>query len=158
MKYPPIQNDIAGSFVSASIDTVMPVISPLDGTILSTVPMSAIKDLDQAVEAAKKAFPSWSNTPIKERVQVFFRYKTLLEKNLKMLAELCSEENGKTYSESVAEIEKCIELTEFATSLPNDFSFYAKKFSKTYFLGEKLKLELDRVDYEEIKIYLKVKK
>jgi malonate-semialdehyde dehydrogenase (acetylating)/methylmalonate-semialdehyde dehydrogenase len=73
MKYPPIQNYIAGSFVSASIDTVMPVISPLDGTILSTVPMSAIKDLDQAVEAAKKAFPSWSNTPIKERVQVFFQ-------------------------------------------------------------------------------------
>jgi malonate-semialdehyde dehydrogenase (acetylating)/methylmalonate-semialdehyde dehydrogenase len=37
---------------------------------------------------------------------------------LKELAELCSEENGKVYSESVAEIEKCIELTEFATSLP----------------------------------------
>jgi malonate-semialdehyde dehydrogenase (acetylating)/methylmalonate-semialdehyde dehydrogenase len=49
---------------------------------------------------------------------VFFRYKYLLEKNLKELAELCSEENGKTYGESVAEIEKCIELTEFATSLP----------------------------------------
>jgi len=108
----------------------MPVISPLDGTILSTVPMSAIKDLDQAVEAAKKAFPSWSNTPIKERVQVFFRYKTLLEKNLKMLAELCSEENGKTYSESVAEIEKCIELTEFATSLPQLISGELLEVSK----------------------------
>ncbi|MBK6372471.1 MAG: CoA-acylating methylmalonate-semialdehyde dehydrogenase [Saprospiraceae bacterium] len=130
MKYPPIQNYIAGSFVSASIDTVMPVISPLDGTILSTVPMSAIKDLDQAVEAAKKAFPSWSNTSIKERVKVFFRYKTLLEKNLKMLAELCSEENGKTYSESVAEIEKCIELTEFATSLPQLISGELLEVSK----------------------------
>jgi malonate-semialdehyde dehydrogenase (acetylating)/methylmalonate-semialdehyde dehydrogenase len=41
-----------------------------------------------------------------------------LEKHLKELSELCSEENGKTYGESVAEIEKCIELTEFATSLP----------------------------------------
>ena len=51
-------------------------------------------------------------------LQVFFRYKTLLEKHLKELAELCSEENGKTYGESVAEIEKSIELTEFATSLP----------------------------------------
>ncbi|MBL0120785.1 MAG: CoA-acylating methylmalonate-semialdehyde dehydrogenase [Saprospiraceae bacterium] len=130
MKYPPIQNYIAGNFVTPSIDTVMPVISPLDGTILSTVPMSAIKDLDQAVEAAKKAFPSWSNTPIKERVQVFFRYKTLLEKNLKMLAELCSEENGKTYGESVAEIEKCIELTEFATSLPQLISGELLEVSK----------------------------
>jgi malonate-semialdehyde dehydrogenase (acetylating)/methylmalonate-semialdehyde dehydrogenase len=48
----------------------------------------------------------------------FFRYKHLLEKNLQQLAELCSEENGKTYTESVAEIEKSIELTEFACSLP----------------------------------------
>ena len=80
--------------------------------------MSTAKDLDAAVKAAKAAFPAWSKTPIKERVQVFFRYKYLLEKNLKELAELVQEENGKTYGEAVAEIEKSIELTEFATSLP----------------------------------------
>lgn len=118
MKYVPIQNFINGSFVNASTTKTLDVISPIDGNHLSTVPMSSSKDLDDAVKAAKTAFPSWSKTPIKERVQVFFRYKTLLEKHLKELAELCSEENGKTYSESVAEIEKCIELTEFATSLP----------------------------------------
>ncbi|MEP6713159.1 MAG: CoA-acylating methylmalonate-semialdehyde dehydrogenase [Ferruginibacter sp.] len=118
MKYTPIQNYIGGNFVNASNNKSMDVVSPLDGNHLSTVPLSSVKDLDEAVVAAKKAFPAWSKTPIKERVQVFFRYKTLLEKNLKELAELCSEENGKTYSESVAEIEKCIELTEFATSLP----------------------------------------
>lgn len=118
MKYSPIQNFINGSFVNASTTKTLDVISPVDGNHLSTVPMSSSKDLDDAVKAAKAAFPAWSKTPIKERVQVFFRYKTLLEKHLKELAELCSEENGKTYSESVAEIEKCIELTEFATSLP----------------------------------------
>ncbi len=118
MKYKAIQNYIGGSFVNASTSKTMDVISPLDGNHLSTVPMSGSKDLDDAVKAAEAAFPGWSKTPIKERVQVFFRYKTLLEKNLKELAELCSEENGKTYGESVAEIEKCIELTEFATSLP----------------------------------------
>lgn len=118
MKYVPIQNFINGSFVNASTTKILDVISPIDGNHLSTVPMSSAKDLDDAVKAAKAAFPAWSKTPIKERVQVFFRYKTLLEKHLKELAELCSEENGKTYGESVAEIEKCIELTEFATSLP----------------------------------------
>ena len=118
MKYSPIQNYINGKFVAASTSKTMEVISPLDGNLLSTVPMSTAKDLDTAVKAAKAAFPAWSKTPIKERVQVFFRYKTLLERDLKQLAELCSEENGKTYGESVAEIEKCIELTEFATSLP----------------------------------------
>jgi malonate-semialdehyde dehydrogenase (acetylating) / methylmalonate-semialdehyde dehydrogenase len=118
MKYTPVQNFINGSFVNASTSKTLNVISPIDGNHLSTVPMSSAKDLDDAVKAAKAAFPAWSKTPIKERVQVFFKYKTLLEKHLKELAELCSEENGKTYGESVAEIEKCIELTEFATSLP----------------------------------------
>ncbi len=118
MKYAATQNFINGKFVNAQSDRKLDVISPLDGNLLSTVPMSTSKDLDDAVKAAKAAFAGWSKTPIKERVQVFFRYKTLLEKNLKELALLCSEENGKTYSESVAEIEKSIELTEFATSLP----------------------------------------
>jgi malonate-semialdehyde dehydrogenase (acetylating)/methylmalonate-semialdehyde dehydrogenase len=118
MKYAPVQNYINGLFVAAKTTRNMEVISPIDGNLLSTVPMSSSKDLDDAVKAAKAAFPGWSKTPIKDRVQVFFRYKFLLEKYLKEMAELCSEENGKTYSESVAEIEKCIELTEFATSLP----------------------------------------
>ena len=118
MKYQPVQNFINGSFVNASTSKTLDVISPIDGNHLSTVPMSSAKDLDDAVKAAKAAFPAWSKTPIKERVQVFFRYKYLLEKHLKELAELCTEENGKMYGESVAEIEKCIELTEFATSLP----------------------------------------
>ena len=118
MKYQPIQNFINGKFVNATTSRTLDVISPIDGNHLSTVPMSSSNDLDDAVQAAKTAFPSWSKTPIKDRVQVFFRYKTLLEKHLKELSELCSEENGKTYGESVAEIEKCIELTEFATSLP----------------------------------------
>ena len=118
MKYPSIQNYINGQFTAPSNTNTIDVISPIDGQLLSKVPLSSTSDLDAAVAAAKKAFPAWSKTPIKERVQVFFKYKTLLEKNIKELAELCSEENGKTYGESVAEIEKCIELTEFATSLP----------------------------------------
>jgi malonate-semialdehyde dehydrogenase (acetylating)/methylmalonate-semialdehyde dehydrogenase len=118
MKYSPVQNYINGKFTNASSQRTLDVTSPLDGNLLSKVPMSTAKDLDDAVQAANAAFPAWSKTPIKERVQVFFKYKTLLERDLKQLAELCSEENGKTYGESVAEIEKCIELTEFATSLP----------------------------------------
>src|SRR3954465_13323376 len=118
MKYPPVRNYIQGSFANASSGRSLPVISPIDGKELSSVPLSSPSDLDKAVQAAAAAFPAWSKTPIKERVQVFFRYKFLLEKNLKELAALVMEENGKTMGEAVAEIEKCIELTEFATSLP----------------------------------------
>ena len=118
MKYSPVQNYINGKFVDSSSARSLDVISPIDGNLLSKVPMSTANDLDAAVKAAKAAFPGWSKTPIKERVQVFFRYKYLLEKHLKELAELVQEENGKTYGEAVAEVEKSIELTEFAVSLP----------------------------------------
>ena len=118
MKYPALKNYINGSFTSSKSARTLQVISPVDGTFLTDVPMSKSEDLHEAVEAARAAFRKWSKVPIKERVQVFFRYKFLLEKNLDELAKLCQEENGKTYSEAVAEIEKCIELTEFATSLP----------------------------------------
>jgi len=118
MKYSPVQNYINGKFVDAASDRTLDVISPLDGNLLSKVPMSTAKDLDNAVKAAKAAFPKWSHTPIKERVQVFYKYKSLLEKNLEELSALVSEENGKTIGEATAEVEKCIELTEFACSLP----------------------------------------
>ena len=118
MKYIPVQNYINGKFIDATSARTFDVISPLDGTLLSKVPMSTPKDLDNAVKAAKAAFTAWSHTPIKERVQVFFKYKYLLERDLIELAALCSEENGKTIGEATAEIEKCIELTEFACSLP----------------------------------------
>jgi len=118
MKYSPVQNYINGKFVDAASDRTLGVISPLDGNLLSKVPMSTSTDLDNAVKAAKAAFPKWSHTPIKERVQVFYKYKYLMEQNLQELAALVSEENGKTIGEATAEIEKCIELTEFACSLP----------------------------------------
>jgi len=118
MKYPVVQNYINGEFTNSSSTRSLDVISPVDGNRLSSVPMSTATDLDNAVKSAKAAFSIWSRFPIKERVQVFFRYKYLLEKNLKELADLVQEENGKTYSEAVAEIEKSIELTEFACSLP----------------------------------------
>ncbi|MDF3077969.1 MAG: mmsA [Sphingobacteriaceae bacterium] len=118
MKYNPAVNYINGAFENSASTETLDVISPVDGTHLSKVVMSGVADLDKAVAAAKAAFPAWSQTPVKERVQVFFRFKTLLEKNLKELSDLIVEENGKTYTEATAEIEKSIELTEFACSLP----------------------------------------
>ena len=118
MKYEIVKNYYDGKFVKSSSDESLNVVSPIDGNLLSSVPMSTIDELNKAVESAKNAFESWSKTPIKERVQVFFRYRYLLEKNLDELTKLVSEENGKTYDEAKAEVEKSIELTEFACSMP----------------------------------------
>ena len=118
MKYPAVRNFINGQFIHVDNHDKLQVISPIDGTLISEVPMSISDDLDQAVNSAKAAFKTWGKTPIKERVQVFFKFKTLLEKHKSELANLISEENGKTLEEGIAEIEKSIELTEFACSLP----------------------------------------
>ena len=117
MKYPEAKNYIGGQFVSNNRLT-MDVYCPLDGNRISTVPLSNRDDLDRAVKAATEAYPGWSKTTIKERVQIFYRYKTLLEQNLKELAAIVHEENGKTMGESTAEVAKSAELTEFACSLP----------------------------------------
>jgi len=118
MKYPEASNYINGAYVPANTNRTLDVISPLDGTILSRVPLSGPADLDDAVSKAQQAFLKWSKVPVKERVQVFYRYKMLLEKNMTALSELIREENGKTFDEAKAEIEKSIELTEFACSMP----------------------------------------
>lgn len=117
LKYGALQNYIAGNFVP-DVARSLDVLSPLNGEVISTVPLSNATTLDAAVMAAKAAFGAWSAMPIKERVQIFYRYKTILERNAQSLALLIQEENGKTLDEAMAEVEKSIELTEFACSLP----------------------------------------
>lgn len=118
LKYPKVQNFINGNFISIEDEKIIDVISPLDGSVLSTVPLASAATLDKAVQSAKAAFPFWSATPVKERVQVFYTYRQLLLHHLHELSQLITAENGKTYSEAKAEIEKAIEITEFACSLP----------------------------------------
>ena len=118
MKYPKVKNYYDGSFRESGSGEWLDVTSPIDGNWLSQVPMSTIEELNAAVLSAKKAFEQWSATPIKERAQVFFRYRALLEHNFDELAALVAEENGKTLDEARAEVEKSIELTEFACSMP----------------------------------------
>jgi len=117
-KYGRLKNFIDGVFTASSTGRHIPVVSPLDGTPLADMPCSTAADLDAAVASARAAFAGWSRTTVKERVQVFFKYKTLLERDKQELTALVSEENGKTREEAMAEVEKCIELTEFATSMP----------------------------------------
>lgn len=116
MKYPALKNFIGGRTVDHNGST-LEVVSPLDGSLLSTVPLSGADEVRSAVAAAQVAFPAWSAMTFRERAQIFYRYRSLLEKNMNELAELIQEENGKTISESIAEIEKSIEVTEFACSL-----------------------------------------
>jgi malonate-semialdehyde dehydrogenase (acetylating) / methylmalonate-semialdehyde dehydrogenase len=116
-RYPDVRNFIGGEFVASEAD-MLDVTNPADGSVISRVPLGGPRELDAAVAAAKQAFPSWSQATMKDRVQVFFRFKSLLEKHLDELAALVTEENGKIESEAKAEVLKSAELCEFACSLP----------------------------------------
>ena len=114
-----VPNVIAG--LDAGADTplaFLDVFNPANGAVIAKVPMSGAGEVDLAVREARAAFPAWSATPIKERVQVFYRYKALLEQHIDELTALVTEENGKIASEARAEVLKSAELTEFACSLP----------------------------------------
>ena len=97
---------------------VLDVINPANASVIGKVYLSDTNSLNEAVSAAQNAFESWSKTTIKNRVQVFYKYKTLLEDNIEELTDLIIREHGKIYSEAKAEIEKAIEIVEFACSLP----------------------------------------
>jgi malonate-semialdehyde dehydrogenase (acetylating)/methylmalonate-semialdehyde dehydrogenase len=111
-------NYIGGQLVGSKSTNYSDVVSPIDGKVLSSVVHSTAEDLDKAVAAAAAAFPAWSGLTLKERVQYIFRFRSLLEKNRTELIELVHLENGKTLDEAAAEVDKGIELCEFACSLP----------------------------------------
>jgi len=117
VKYPDVRHYFGGKFAPGG-PRLQDVHNPADGSVLARVPLGDRGTVDAAVQAARAAFPGWSRTPIKERVQVFFRYKALLERHLRELSALITEEHGKIAGEADAEILKAIELTEFACSLP----------------------------------------
>jgi malonate-semialdehyde dehydrogenase (acetylating)/methylmalonate-semialdehyde dehydrogenase len=116
-KQPEVKNFIDGKFIDNGHD-IMDVISPIDGSIISNLPLSTYDDVDRAVGAAENAFKSWSEKTLKDRVLIFFKYRSLLEKHMDELTKLIQLENGKTYDEAKAEVEKSMELCEFAISMP----------------------------------------
>lgn len=118
MKYPPLDNYIHGSQAPSNGEAKY-VLSPVNGDVLTTVPFSTREELQSAVNAAQAAFPAWTQLTLRQRCDIFYRYRSLLQDNLGELSRLCHEENGKTIGESKAEVLKAIELTELACSLPN---------------------------------------
>ncbi|MEQ8788837.1 MAG: CoA-acylating methylmalonate-semialdehyde dehydrogenase [Pirellulaceae bacterium] len=117
MKYADIRNFIDGKFLKHSGEHA-DVVSPLDGSLLSRVPLSTAEDLAAAVSSAQGAFPEWSSQTLRQRSQVMYRYRELMLAHLDELAGLIHEENGKTVAEGKAEVIRAIEVTEFACSLP----------------------------------------
>ncbi len=113
---------INGTPLHGGSRSLNPLTSPVDGTPLGSVQAADAGVVDQAVRSARKAFESWNLVPVKERVQVLYKFKAFVEKNLGELAKQVTAENGKTIAESAAGIARGIEIVEYAASLPTLFA------------------------------------
>jgi aminomuconate-semialdehyde/2-hydroxymuconate-6-semialdehyde dehydrogenase len=95
---PRIANFIGGQFVAPQSGAYLDDICPATGDVLAQIPDSDRADVDAAVAAAKRAFPSWSTTATEERSKILLKLADLIDQNLDELARLESDDNGKPVS------------------------------------------------------------
>lgn len=117
-----LSNFIGGELVESPAQRSLPVTNPATGEVMAVVPLSTAKEVGKAVAAASAAQISWGETPVKERVQVFFKMKALMEDRVEHLAEVITRENGKTEAESRGSVLRAVECVEFAASMPQLFT------------------------------------
>src|SRR5579863_4663931 len=95
------------------------IVNPATGERLGRSPIASKAEVNAAVEAAAAAYPAWRRTPPEDRIQYLFKLKQLLEDHVEELAQICTQENGKTVGESRAELRRAIENVEVACGVPN---------------------------------------
>jgi malonate-semialdehyde dehydrogenase (acetylating) / methylmalonate-semialdehyde dehydrogenase len=113
-------NFVAGAAKSrAQRGEIIEVFSPYNGQLLGSVPDSSAAELDEAVQAAKRAASAWGRWSLKERTAPLFRFRALLHEHIDSLSHSVAAESGKTLAEARAGLEKGIEVVEYALSLQN---------------------------------------
>jgi len=92
--------------------------NPATGEAVAEVPRCTAEEIAAAVDAAHRAFPAWSRTPVVQRCKVLFKFRELLEAHAPELVALITEENGKTREEAQGSFDRGIECIEFACGAP----------------------------------------
>src|ERR687892_1782175 len=115
-----VNSFIGGTFRESTAEDVFvdPVFDPATGETIALLPYSTKEEIDEAVRAARSAFPDWSNVPVPDRTQVMFRFKQLMEDHFEELSQLVTRENGKTLPESRGEVRRAIEVVDLACAAP----------------------------------------
>jgi malonate-semialdehyde dehydrogenase (acetylating)/methylmalonate-semialdehyde dehydrogenase len=109
---------VNGEWTKPAGRATLPVTNPATGEILAEVPLATTADVDHAVETAHAAYLKWRDVPVVDRVQVLYRYKTLLEAHHADLAAMLTAENGKTLDDAKAEVRRGIQMVEVACGMP----------------------------------------
>lgn len=111
-------NYIGGEWRKSSAGEYLDVINPATAEVMGQVPLSPAAEVREAAEVAAEAFVEWRQVPVVDRVKYLFGLKMLLEEHIAEIARLVTMECGKTYEESVAEMQRAIENVEVAVGMP----------------------------------------
>jgi malonate-semialdehyde dehydrogenase (acetylating)/methylmalonate-semialdehyde dehydrogenase len=114
-----VTNYIGGAWQPSTSPEHVSLSNPATGEPLGSVPVGSAKDVDQAVAAAKAAFPAWRETPPAVRARYLFDLRNVMEEHFDELAALCTEEQGKTLDESRGDVRRGIDNVETAAGIPS---------------------------------------
>src|SRR4051794_20722944 len=96
-----------------------PVFNPATGQQQAEVALATGADVDAAVASAKQAFEEWGQSSLSRRTKVLFRFRDLVDARSKELAEVISDEHGKVVSDALGEVQRGLEVVEFACGIPH---------------------------------------
>ncbi len=110
---------IGGAPVEGRSDRTGEVYDPATGELARRVAFASAAEVDAAVRAARAALPEWSETPPVRRAAVLFRFRELILRELERLAALITAEHGKTLADACGEVQRGLEVVEFACGIPH---------------------------------------
>ncbi len=110
---------IGGKMVAGTSGRYGDVFNPALGEVAAKVALASAAEVDQAVTAAAKAYPAWSAMPSMRRARVLFRLRDLLERDRAKLAAAITAEHGKVLSDADGEVQRGLEVVEFACGIPS---------------------------------------
>jgi malonate-semialdehyde dehydrogenase (acetylating)/methylmalonate-semialdehyde dehydrogenase len=94
------------------------VYDPATGELRRRVAFATAAEVDAAVAAARRAFPSWSQTPSPRRASILFAFRERIRADADRLARLITSEHGKTFDDARGELTRGLEVVEFACGIP----------------------------------------
>ena len=113
-----VRNYINGKWVAVKGVETLDVHNPSTGEVIAKTPLSTISMTNEAIEAAAKAFPKWSATPVSKRADYIFHLAQLLRENEDRICRVLVEEMGKSLPDAHAEMKRAIENCEVACGIP----------------------------------------
>jgi malonate-semialdehyde dehydrogenase (acetylating)/methylmalonate-semialdehyde dehydrogenase len=114
-----IQHFVNGQTLAGTSGRFGDVFNPNTGEVQARVQLATAAELDAAVQVALQAHIGWSATNPQRRARVMFEFKRLVEANMQDLAELLSSEHGKVIADSKGDIQRGLEVIEFACGIPH---------------------------------------